>query len=55
MIDSDLIGRWDEVEEIDIRYNPWACECKNDWMAFKLIPQIMEKSKSKPTMYEETK
>lgn len=44
VIDQGLIGRWDEVEKIDIRFNPIRCECGTQWLVDTLIPQ-MNKSK----------
>lgn len=35
-------GDWATIQVIDLRYNPWACECKNQWMIDTLIPQIMK-------------
>lgn len=54
-IDQELIGRWDEVEEMDIRYNPWRCDCDNQWMADTLIPLIKDKSKKTPALVEDIK
>lgn len=40
IIAHELVGRWDEVELIDIRLNPWICDCENQWMVEVLIPII---------------
>lgn len=40
MIDQGLIGRWDEVEQIDIRFNPFRCDCETQWLVDTLIPQL---------------
>lgn len=45
-IHSELIGRWDELEDIDIRYNPWICECSNQWMIDTIISVMKEKKLS---------
>lgn len=54
-LDHNLIGRWDEIDEIDIRYNPWKCDCVNQWMVDQLIPLIKEKSKTTPALFEDIK
>uniref|UniRef100_U5EN60 Putative integral to membrane n=1 Tax=Corethrella appendiculata TaxID=1370023 RepID=U5EN60_9DIPT len=44
-----LLARWDDMETIDIRSNPWSCDCDNQWMLIALLPIIEEKtSKSLP-------
>lgn len=40
VIDQALIGRWDAVEKIDIRFNPFRCDCDTQWLVDTLIPQI---------------
>lgn len=52
-ISEQLFERWDEIEEIDIRFNRWQCTCENQWMVDKLIPLI--KSKNRTTFYEDVK
>lgn len=42
ILDAHLIARWDNVEALDIRANPWRCDCVNQWMVDKLIPMIKE-------------
>ncbi|KAF5287032.1 hypothetical protein FQA39_LY16146 [Lamprigera yunnana] len=37
-IDFHLILKWNELEELDLRYNPWSCECENQWIADELMP-----------------
>lgn len=37
-LDSDIIARWDGLTELDIRANPWTCECENQWLIEDLIP-----------------
>ncbi|XP_055309698.1 leucine-rich repeat neuronal protein 2-like [Sitodiplosis mosellana] len=53
-ISEKLLERWDDIEEIDIRYNPWKCACENQWMVDKLVPIIKNKSKN-PSMSEDVK
>lgn len=45
-LDSQLLARWDDMEVIDIRVNPWLCDCDNQWMVETLLP-IIEKSTPK--------
>lgn len=52
-ISEELFERWDEIEEIDIRFNRWQCTCENQWMVDKLIPLI--KSKNRTSFYEDVK
>lgn len=37
-LDSHLVLRWDHLEYLDLRYNPWTCECENQWIADILMP-----------------
>ncbi|XP_066144582.1 leucine-rich repeat neuronal protein 1-like [Euwallacea fornicatus] len=39
---SDFIIRWDSLTELDIRDNPWTCECENQWMVEDLMPNYMK-------------
>jgi hypothetical protein len=39
-LDSHLIGRWDEMEVVDIRQNPFSCDCENQWIIDTLLPRI---------------
>lgn len=43
-LSHDMLGRWDEVEEIDLRFNEWQCDCALQWMVEQLIPIIKEKT-----------
>lgn len=54
-LSQKLLERWDEIEEFDLRFNPWQCTCENQWMVDKLIPLIKEKSKTNPIYYEDIK
>lgn len=51
-IDQQLILRWEDIQEIDLRYNPWKCDCRNQWMIDTLMPLIKEKSKETPVLSE---
>lgn len=46
VLDSQLLARWDDMEVIDIRVNPWLCDCDNQWMVETLLP-IIEKTTPK--------
>ncbi|XP_057654464.1 chondroadherin-like [Diorhabda carinulata] len=37
-LDSEIIARWDGLSELDIRENPWTCECENQWLIDDLMP-----------------
>ncbi|XP_039276507.1 leucine-rich repeat-containing protein 4B isoform X2 [Nilaparvata lugens] len=39
-LDSNLLGRWDLLEDVNIKGNPWVCECDNQWIVEDLIPKI---------------
>lgn len=41
-IDMPLLAHWDVLTDLDIRQNPWTCECENQWFLEELIP-IYEK------------
>lgn len=51
-LDSHLLSRWDQLEVIDIRANPWMCDCDNQWLIGTLIPDIVA---TKPGMTENLK
>lgn len=55
VISESLVEKWEELDEIDLRFNPWTCACENNWIAAKLIPIMKEKSKDHPNMYEDIK
>lgn len=42
ILDSHLVARWDNVKALDIRANPWRCDCVNQWMVDKIIPLIKQ-------------
>lgn len=37
-LESEIIARWDSLSELDIRENPWTCECENQWLIDDLMP-----------------
>ncbi|XP_058832061.1 leucine-rich repeat-containing protein 70-like [Topomyia yanbarensis] len=39
-LDSQMLARWDDMEVVDIRVNPWNCECHNQWIVETLLPLI---------------
>jgi hypothetical protein len=39
-IDRQLVGRWDHLKRVDLQYNPWMCDCENQWMITTLVPFI---------------
>ncbi|XP_049298822.1 leucine-rich repeat neuronal protein 3 [Anopheles funestus] len=39
-LDAQLLVQWDTMEVIDIRVNPWACDCSNRWVLLSLLPII---------------
>lgn len=43
-LDGNTLTHWSEMEVIDIRLNPWNCDCDNQWMVETLVP-IVEKTK----------
>lgn len=39
-LDAQLLVQWDSMEVVDIRVNPWACDCSNRWLLLTLLPII---------------
>uniref|UniRef100_A0A182P5U0 LRRCT domain-containing protein n=1 Tax=Anopheles epiroticus TaxID=199890 RepID=A0A182P5U0_9DIPT len=39
-LDAQLLVQWDAMDVIDIRANPWACDCSNRWVLLSLLPII---------------
>ncbi|XP_052860089.1 leucine-rich repeat neuronal protein 2-like [Anopheles cruzii] len=39
-LDAQLLVQWDAMEVIDIRVNPWACDCANRWVVSTLLPIV---------------
>ncbi|KAB0791581.1 hypothetical protein PPYR_03381 [Photinus pyralis] len=37
-LDSHLVLHWDHLDQLDLRYNPWTCECENQWIVDTLMP-----------------
>lgn len=42
IIENTLIGRWDNLKIIDIRHNPFLCDCTTQWMVNTLALVILE-------------
>ncbi|XP_066599040.1 leucine-rich repeat neuronal protein 2-like [Prorops nasuta] len=36
---SLLVGRWDKLEEMDLTNNQWSCDCDNQYLIGKLLPE----------------
>lgn len=32
ILEHELVGRWDNMEEVDLSNNPWLCDCKTQWI-----------------------
>lgn len=47
VISSHLLGRWDNLDLIDIRQNPWQCDCEIQWIIDEIIPLMKKTSKFK--------
>uniref|UniRef100_A0A1Q3FN08 Putative leucine-rich transmembrane protein n=1 Tax=Culex tarsalis TaxID=7177 RepID=A0A1Q3FN08_CULTA len=39
-LDGQLLTHWSEMEVVDIRQNPWQCDCDNQWLVETLVPVI---------------
>jgi len=39
-LEADTFANWDNMQVIDLRENPWQCDCNNEWILEKLIPKI---------------
>jgi len=50
VLDANLFPRWETLDYIDIRHNPWICDCENQWLITNLLPMIIKKH---PTMSED--
>ncbi|KAF2888270.1 hypothetical protein ILUMI_17902 [Ignelater luminosus] len=37
-LDRHLILHWENLNDLDLRFNPWTCECENEWMVDVLMP-----------------
>nr|XP_022907209.1 leucine-rich repeat transmembrane protein FLRT3-like [Onthophagus taurus] len=37
-----FLGRWESLTSLDLRGNPWTCECENQWMLDELIPIYLQ-------------
>ncbi|KAF5294333.1 hypothetical protein FQR65_LT10786 [Abscondita terminalis] len=37
-IDFHLVLHWEKLKELDMRSNPWTCECENQWFVDTLMP-----------------
>lgn len=45
-IEYDLVLKWDSLTELDIRDNPWTCECENQWLVDQLMPAYIKINES---------
>ncbi|KAH8246779.1 hypothetical protein KR038_010359, partial [Drosophila bunnanda] len=41
---TNLLVRWDNLNTLDLRYNPWSCDSSNDHLINILIQQIYKKN-----------
>lgn len=46
ILESDMLSRWDNVEEIDLSNNPWLCDCKTQWMIDILLDKYGKSQKN---------
>lgn len=46
-LDSHFIGHWENLEIVDFTYNPWSCDCDNQWLVDTLLPMLEEKNTTK--------
>ncbi|KAK2580065.1 hypothetical protein KPH14_012349 [Odynerus spinipes] len=40
---SQLVARWDKLEELDLMNNQWSCDCDNQYLIGLLLPQYGKK------------
>ncbi|KAG7214149.1 hypothetical protein KM043_001500 [Ampulex compressa] len=40
---SQLVGRWDWLEELDLTNNKWSCDCENQYLIGTLLPNYGRK------------
>lgn len=46
-LDANLFPRYENLDIVDIRHNPWVCDCENQWLISNLLPVVLKKH---PTM-----
>lgn len=51
-----MILKWDGLIEMDLRENPWTCECENQWLIDELMPAYLKinETMAKEMTYVET-
>ncbi|XP_025423011.1 leucine-rich repeats and immunoglobulin-like domains protein 1 isoform X2 [Sipha flava] len=42
-LDSNLLSRWDTLEELNLQGNKWECDCLNQWFVNTLAPMLESK------------
>ncbi|XP_058980989.1 leucine-rich repeat neuronal protein 1 [Musca domestica] len=40
VVERNWFQRWDQITTIDLRFNPWTCDCNNRYLIHTLIKQI---------------
>jgi Leucine-rich repeat (LRR) protein len=40
-------GLWNQIEVIDLRSNPWVCDCHNEWILTSLFKHILNETPGK--------
>lgn len=40
VLEREWSDRWDKVTTIDLRFNPWICDCTNEYLIETLMDQI---------------
>lgn len=41
-LDMHFVLHWERLTELDLRYNPWTCECENQWFVDELMPMYLK-------------
>lgn len=37
-----MLANWDDLTELDLRANPWMCECESQWLIEDLYPLYLK-------------
>ncbi|XP_037944265.1 leucine-rich repeat-containing protein 15-like [Teleopsis dalmanni] len=40
ILPRELFERWDNIQMLDLRFNPWVCDCSNKWLVESIIVQV---------------
>lgn len=45
-MNSFFVANWESMKEIDLRHNPWECDCNNKWIIEEIVPKLVKQNET---------